>query len=369
MTAIPREQTPADRPESQDMLRPSFLTGALWAGLLTLIALPIGFGGVEAQTAFTPADWYAHEGLYGYLAAIVTGFCLCTAPMSGPKPVVLMLAWLAGRLAILGSGTIGVVVAGGIDSVFLVLAAAIAVRTSLADRRILPQAGVLLAMAAGNVIFHLGLPEAGTRIGIAAVVMLVTLVSGRPIGRGGETVPADGLDLVDIIALALSGLALLTWIVLPGTMVTGILMLLAGLAQVLRLVGWVRSRSGQGTLTLIQQLAYGLIPLGFLALGSSAFGHDQPGPANIRAWLISAVGILALAMVIHADLGPEKRPATVRMAAFVIYAAVATAFVLRLFNGWIPLLAPIAGTAWMVAFAVFVLGYLPLLAQPRAAAS
>lgn len=364
MTAIPSEQTPADGPQSQDLFRPSFLTGALWAGLASLVTLSIGFGSMAGPTAFAPADWYAHEGLYGYLAAIITGFCLGAAPLSGTKPVVLMLAWLAGRVAILASGTIGAVVAGGIDSVFLLLVAAIVARMALADRGLLPQAGVLVAMAAGNVVFHLGMPGLGTRIGIAAVVLLVTLVSGRPIGPGTEAVPAAGRNLVDIATLAVSAAALLVWIVLPGTLVTGILMLVGGLAQVLRLIGWVRSRT-QGTLMLIQQLAYGLIPLGFLALASAAFRHEQPGPANVRAWLIAAIAILTLAMVTHMDLGRDKPTGTLRMTAIVIYAAVAAVFVLRLLNGWLPILAPIAGVAWMVAFVVFVLGYLPLLARPR----
>src|SRR5690349_2117470 len=65
MTTISPEQTSLDRPDTQDYLKPSFFTAALWAGLLSLIALPIGFGGVEARTAFSPADWYAHEGLFG----------------------------------------------------------------------------------------------------------------------------------------------------------------------------------------------------------------------------------------------------------------------------------------------------------------
>src|SRR3954465_14063871 len=109
MTAVFRTQNDQDQPVSPDRLRPSFLTGALWAGLLSLVALPVGFGSMEAVTAYTPADWYAHEGLYGYLAAIITGFLLSTPtqqtqrPLPGYGLVVLMLAWLAGRLAILGS--------------------------------------------------------------------------------------------------------------------------------------------------------------------------------------------------------------------------------------------------------------------------
>src|SRR3954454_10871054 len=129
MTAISRTKTDPDRPVSPDGLKPSFFTGALWIGLLSLIALPVGFGGTEVGTAYTSADWYAHEGLYGYLAAIVTGFVLGMPrqpaqrpPLPGYLLAVLMLAWLAGRLAMLGSASITAFGAGVIDSVFLLLA-------------------------------------------------------------------------------------------------------------------------------------------------------------------------------------------------------------------------------------------------------
>ncbi|MFL5288278.1 MAG: NnrS family protein [Rhodopila sp.] len=374
MTAPSLTQTDPDRPVSPSGLKPSFLTGALWAGVVSLVALPVGFGNTEVATAYAPADWYAHEGLYGYLAAIITGFLL-GAPgqrqrLPGHLLVVLMLAWLAGRLAILGSATVSAVVAGAIDSVFLLLTAALAVRAALGerDRTTLSQAGVIVALAAGNVLFHIGLPEAGKRIAIAAVVLLVTLVSGRPAARGGETPAADSFDYVDIATVSLSALALLAWIMLPGLMVTGVLMLVAGLAQAVRLVGWIRSGAGQSSLTLLQQIAYGLVPLGFLALGGSAFGQEPSGPANVRAWLVGAVGVLSLAMVQRADPDQAERSASVRMTAYAIYGAVAAAIGLRLFTGWIPALAPIAGAAWVVAFVVFVLGYLPLLARSRVTA-
>jgi hypothetical protein len=61
MTAVSRIQNDPDQPVSPDRLRPSFLTGALWAGLLSLVALPVGFGSTEAVTAYTPADWYAQK--------------------------------------------------------------------------------------------------------------------------------------------------------------------------------------------------------------------------------------------------------------------------------------------------------------------
>jgi uncharacterized protein involved in response to NO len=111
-----------------------------------------------------------------------------------------------------------------------------------------------------------------------------------------------------------------------------------------------------------------LIPLGFLTAGSAiVFAHGQPGPANIRAWLVGAVGTLTLAAMTRVDVSREGRPASVRVMAYVIYLAAGAGIVLRLFTGWSEIISAIAGAAWVVAFAVFVLGYLPLLVRPRTA--
>src|SRR5262249_23561906 len=68
--------------------RPSFLGGALWAALGVLLWLPHYFGELSLPTAFTPLDWHIHEMLYGYVAAIVTGFLLTAIPnWTGRFPV------------------------------------------------------------------------------------------------------------------------------------------------------------------------------------------------------------------------------------------------------------------------------------------
>src|SRR5262249_7329478 len=57
-----------------------FLGGALWAALSVLLWLPQYFGELSLPTAFAPLDWHIHEMLYGYVAAIVTGFLLTAIP-------------------------------------------------------------------------------------------------------------------------------------------------------------------------------------------------------------------------------------------------------------------------------------------------
>jgi len=88
--------------------RPFFLAGTLYAGLAILFWLPLFYGDVHTLSAFSPVDWHVHEMLFGYLAAVITGFLLTAIPnWTGRLPVrgyplaALAGLWLLGRLACL----------------------------------------------------------------------------------------------------------------------------------------------------------------------------------------------------------------------------------------------------------------------------
>ena len=369
-----------------DGSRPSFITGAVWAGLASLILVPGFFAGLDTQTAFSPVGLQVHETLFAYLGAIIAGFILASIPewtgrppLSGRGLTILILAWLAGRAAVAVSGVVGPLAAGGVNCLFLLLTVIMAATEAARGRgwKALPPIGLLIMLLAGNVVFYLGSyesgsGEAGKRIGIAAAVILVTLVSGRtslagaaPEAGSAEPAPIGALGMA---ALAVSCLALLAWIVLPDFKVSAALMLLAGIVQAVRLARWVSDRSRQTTLTLVQQLAYAFIPLGFLVIGVGVlFSHEHPNGVDVRAWIVSATGILILAMMARISLDDAGRPASVRTTARIIYAAIAVVALARLFGGLTWILPVIGGAALMVLFAVFLIGYLPVLARPARA--
>jgi uncharacterized protein involved in response to NO len=60
--------------------RPFSLFGALYAGIAVLVWIPAFVGEITLRTAFVPRDWHAHEMLYGYVPAVVTGFLLTAVP-------------------------------------------------------------------------------------------------------------------------------------------------------------------------------------------------------------------------------------------------------------------------------------------------
>ena len=59
---------------------PFFLLGSIHAGLAIVVWLPVFMGELLLTTAFLPRDWPAHEMLYGFLPAVITGFLLTAIP-------------------------------------------------------------------------------------------------------------------------------------------------------------------------------------------------------------------------------------------------------------------------------------------------
>ncbi|MBN8919780.1 MAG: NnrS family protein, partial [Rhizobiales bacterium] len=133
--AIPRTQRNDGPAILSYGFRPFFLLGAAYSGASILFWLPMLYGTAATASLFAPVDWHIHEMLFGYVAAIVTGFLLTAIPnwtgrlpVQGAPLLVLVLLWLAGRIAVFFSATIGWVAAMTIDGLFLfavVVAAAI----------------------------------------------------------------------------------------------------------------------------------------------------------------------------------------------------------------------------------------------------
>jgi uncharacterized protein involved in response to NO len=366
--------------------RPFFLFGALYAGAMILIWIPVFTGAFAVPTAFAPRDWHVHEMLYGYVPAVVTGFLLTAIPnwtgrlpLQGRPLLILLLAWFAGRLAVTCSGTTGWLAALVIDGGFLVLVAAAAAREIIAGANRSNLRVVLLVglLAAGNIAFHLeahfaGTAEYSTRTGLAVVIMLITLIGGRIVPsftrnwlarENPGRLPAP-FGRFDAIAIAVGAAALALWIVLPQAPVAALALLTAGALHAVRLARWAGDRTARERLVLILHLGYAFIPAGFLLTGLAVL-DVVPAAAGIHAFAGGTIGTMTLAVMTRASLGHTGRALVASRATQAIYAAIVLAAVLRIAAAIAPaqamLLLAIAGLLWSAAFLGFGAAYGPIL--------
>jgi uncharacterized protein involved in response to NO len=387
MTAVPRFRALRGLPLFANSFRPFFLFGSIQAGLAILVWLPMFYGEITLTSAFGPRDWHVHEMLYGYLPAVITGFLFTAIPnWTGRLPIrgtplkVLVIVWIAGRLCVTFSAETGWLAAMLVDAGFLALVALAAAREILAGRnwRNLNVVMLVLLLLAGNVAFHLeahfhGAADAGIRIGIAVVVLLISLIGGRIVpsftrnwlvreNPGRLPVPFGRFDM---IVVAIGALALASWVVIPESQLTGAALALAGLLHLVRLGRWAVDRTWRERLVLILHIGYAFVPAGFLLNAASAFGLVAAG-AGIHAWMVGAAGVMTLAVMSRATLGHTGQQLTASATTQAIYAAIIVAALSRICAVIEPVysepLLYLAAFAWAAAFIGFAISFGPLLA-------
>jgi uncharacterized protein involved in response to NO len=390
MTAIPRLKPYAGPALLSYGFRPFFLLGSAWAGLEVLVWLPLFYGELSMETAFSGRDWHVHELLFGYVPAIVAGFLLTAIPnwtgrlpLQGPPLAGLVATWLAGRLAVTLSGSIGWLAAAIVDSAFLLLMVAAVMREIVAGKnwRNLKIAGMLGALALANVAFHLeahftGIAAYATRAAIAVTLLLIMVVGGRIIPsftrnwlarRGPGRLPV-AFDRQDRNYILFSACSLVLWVAMPDELPSGVMLIAAAAVNVVRLYRWAGERTIADRLVLVLHVGYLFVPIGFLLNGLAAF-DVVTASAGIHAWTVGAIGIMTLAVMSRASLGHTGRELVASWGLQAVYAVAVLAAVTRVcaaeHPSWGEVLLPLSGLAWSGAFLGFAALYGPLLCLPR----
>lgn len=392
----PRGGIPRLKPESIPLLsygfRPFFLGAALWAiaAMALWIALISGF--VSFASNYGSVAWHAHEFLFGYVAAVLTGFLLTAIPnwtgrfpLQGGPLLALFLLWLAGRVAMLLTDQIGIAAAAAVDCIYLPAVAAVALREIVTGKnwRNLRVIVLVSLVAAANIVFQIEVlvraaPDYGLRLGCAAIVGLIMLVGGRITPsftnnflarRKSDKLPAP-LGRFDVASLALAALALISWIVAPYWAVSGMLLLVMAVAQAVRLARWAGERTWREPILLILHLGYAFVPLGALALGVSILWPALlPLTGSLHAWTTGAMGTMTLAVMTRATLGHTGRDVTTTPTTALIYGAILTAALARVAAPLLPSIyyetLIVAGLGWIIAFGAFVAVYGPMLLGGR----
>jgi uncharacterized protein involved in response to NO len=366
--------------------RPFFLGAAAWTALAIALWLPQYFGDLKLPTALPPLDWHIHEMIYGYVAAAVAGFLLTAIPnWTGRLPVngyplaALFALWLLGRLAIAGSAICGLLAAAVIDVAFLLVLASVAFGEIVAGRnwrnlRVLIVLGVLIA---GNVVFYAevmrrGSADYGIRIGVAALIGLIMLVGGRIVPsftrnwlvRNNPGRLPQPFSRFDGATIGLSAVALISWIAFPQFIVSGILLMIAGLLQTVRHMRWAGDRTLADRLVLVLHAAYAFVPLGFVLVGASVLWPAVfPTSAGFHAWMTGAVGLMTLAVMTRASLGHTGQELAASLPTQAIYLCAFIAALTRIIAAFEPsrALLHISAGAWILAFGGFAIVYGRLL--------
>ncbi len=369
--------------------RPFFLSAALFASVAVPVWIAIGIVAEGSDTLAAARVWHTHEMVFGFLSAVITGFLLTAMPNWTDRPVMrgkvllgLWLLWLIGRLG-MATPWIPHGVSAGIDAAFLVVVAGLVLR-ELACSRSWPHApiGGLIALYAGaNIAFHVltftdHTADVAWRLGIGLIVMLITVIGGRITPtftgewmsqRGWDRAPAAG-SLFDGISVALVVIAAVAWTVQPDHLVTGWLLVAAGMINVVRLVRWYGWLTWPEPLVLLLHVGYGWLALSLVLWGGAILGLGVPMTDALHAFTTGAVGSMTLAVMTRASLGHTGRMRQADRMTVLIYMLVNLAALLRVFGPATGLpesfVLSVAALCWSGAYLLFSGIYGPYLLAP-----
>ncbi|WP_350333569.1 NnrS family protein [Coralliovum pocilloporae] len=372
-----------------------FLSVAFWLVWLAVHAMD---GVVPAPTiGIAPHYWHAHEMIYGYAVAVISGFFLTAVPnWTNSKPARALfvtsvgMVWLAGRLAVWFSASLPLELVALIDLAFLPpLAARIAwnLRRNPQPRNLV-FIGLLAILFTGNLLMHLGWmdivdygAEQGARVGLLTVCGMIAIV-------GGRIVPAftrNALRRIGIEEAArlpvtnekLEKAGILTSILVPflvladlGDLAVGFAALAACLVNMVRFSRWCWRATLTDPILWSLHLGFFMLILGYASL-AGALLLDWPNEvAALHMLGIGAVGGMTMAVMTRATLGHSGRPLKVSRLTACAYLMIAIAALIRgVLVDWFPgaynEIMLVSGAIWLLGFALFLVRYGPLLTTPR----
>lgn len=370
--------------------RPLFLAAGFWAACAAPLWVAVWTGLLGYRGLLDPPLWHVHEMIFGFVGAAIGGFLLTAVPnWTGRLPVRgaplagLVLLWCAGRVAMWVSADLGAELSLVLDVAYLAALGGCIANEIFAGRnwRNLPVLGVLVALVAANVLFHLpalGLAETGelaVRLAVMAVILLITLIGGRivPSFTRNWFAKNDGPEIAspmrpfDLATIAVTLAAALLWAALPGGPVAGGALAAAGVLNLARLARWKGWRTCAEPLVAVLHLGYFWLGAGLVLLGAALLGLPVSRTAGLHVLTMGAMGTMVLAVMTRAILGHTGRGLHAGPGTVAIYGLVTAAIAGRVVFEAAPSagLLWLAAGAWSTAFLAFVWFYAPLAAKRK----
>jgi uncharacterized protein involved in response to NO len=368
--------------------RPFFLLAGVSAVILIFLWALI-FEGLLSAPAYYGNNWHAHEMLFGYTVAVISGFLLTATrnwtgrpTISGAPLILLALLWLMARLTPFAPGMPFAVIAS-LDLLFLpalALALFLPIIKVKQWRNIVFPALALL-MAGGNLLLHFGLLEIvdggvrfGLTLGLYVILLLIVIMGGRVIPffveRGAAGAVTRKWPLIEISSIITVVLLALTELFHFDASITAAVAGMAASVHAIRLAGWFSRPALRVPLLWVLLFGYGWLVIGFVLL-TLAGVLELPRSLAWHAFTIGAIGGLTLGMMSRVALGHTGR--LLQTHKFMTYAflllnlAALTRVIIAimLWPDHYEFTVVAAAILWCAGFALFVITYTPILMRPR----
>jgi uncharacterized protein involved in response to NO len=348
----------------------------LLAGAFAALAVPLWALQYAGMLPGASILWHAHEMVFGYAFAVIAGFLLTAVRVwtQRPTPTGALLGgivalWLAARLA----APLSLPTAGILDMLFAIAVAAGIGQPLLAsgNRRNYFFIALVLALGAAGLALQ-AWPQLALAMGLDVVLLVIAVVAGRVVPAfTNSALPGAGARRHPWLETASLGaiLALIAADAFGRTELAAGIALAAAALHSARLSLWSPLHTLRRPILWILHLSYAWLVVHLLLRGLAGFGL-VPVAAATHALTVGAIGGMTLGMMTRTARGHTARPLAVGRVETAAYVLVQLAAVARVL---VPLALPaahlgatlVSAAFWFLAFALFVVTYVPILARPR----
>jgi len=363
--------------------RPFYLLASSFASL-SIFVWALQFSGLLPFSYLQGPMWHAHEMLFGFTLAVLTGFLLTAGQNWSGQPTpkgtylaTLAALWVAGRILVLSPWAW---LAAAVNVAFpLAVALALAVPLYRArNRRNYFFVALLLLMALAQLVVHLNalgalrVPGwAGIALGLDVMLLVLSVMGGRviPMFTNNAIPGAQAVrhPWVEKLALGLVLLLIASDALHVASAWLALLAVFTMLAHLTRLWLWQPRKTLHTPLVWVLHAAYAWIPLHLAFRAMAAMGWVSLSVAN-HALTAGAIGGMVIGMMTRTALGHTGRKLLAGKTEVACYALVAAAAVIRVF---VPLLNPslltyavlLSAAMWSLGFALYTLRYWSILSR------
>ncbi|BBL35573.1 hypothetical protein Nstercoris_01845 [Nitrosomonas stercoris] len=367
--------------------RPLYVVGCTWAvvSIFLWIYTPQWLTGVLAGML-----WHAHEMLWGFVATIAVGFLFTasanwtgTNPLHGRPLGGLTLLWIFARIGFLLPGALAFSIASLCELLFFGIAALalgqVIYRKSSSQRNYgIPLLVLGLGVADGLFLWftqqgdYVWLMES-YRAGLLCMAVIALLIARRVIPFFAMRA-VQGLSIPMLtgsgqwqLAAGIFAIALL----LAGWMTAAAIALaIAGLLALWQLFSWKPWAVRRVPILWILYVGYAGLGIGLLVAAAYSMGWITRAAWPMHTIGVAGFSVLIIGMVTRTALGHLGRPLRTDRSMVIAYVLVITAALLRI-AALLPtpyVLELLHGSAavWILAFALYLWRFFPMLIRPRA---
>jgi uncharacterized protein involved in response to NO len=371
--------------------RPFFLM----AGMFSLISIFVWgnayvYGWPMEHLPFSPLHWHAHEMIFGYGMAVAAGFLLTSVrnwthiqTLQGYSLAGLATLWLAARSAgwMFPAQIAPMLLPDLTFDLWLIVAVFGPILRAKQHQQIGIASKLILLMLA-NLCFYLGVSGVveqgivwGLYSGFYVLLALIFSMARRVlpffIERGvGYPVTLKNRLWLDRTVLYVFVLFLIADVFMRNVPVTAALAAILFAAHTVRLAGWHTHGIWKKPLLWVLYIGYGGATFGFLLKALAPFDAIPPSLA-LHAFAVGGIGMITAGMMARVSLGHTGRNIQQHSRLLApMFMSLIAAYIARVL---LPMIYPphytlwlgIAQAAWLIAFALFVWVYAPVLVKPR----